>query len=356
MNNRVVIIDDGICPCRELEGSIYSTLEFDHDKKELIEQQSTVKKVGHGTICALIIHKFFPKANIFSIKVLDEALHSSCEALLCALKWCENNDVKIINLSLGTTNVKDFAQIIEVTRRLYSQNKIIISAVSNENIFTLPACGEYSIGVCAEENNIENCRRMLPGCVLGKSQHELLIDGNKYVTPVCNSYAAAYISGVIGSGISDGSMDTTKVERDYFEEKRKSFIRFEKGRWLYNKDSKDTLGELRATIARVVCICTECSEDSRKYIADYFADENLLVIDFSDEPVTDNCLNCLALLVGNGFIALSDNISKENADYHLCEQKDGKFVIIRNGFLRIQRIKENVDSCCNYLLKKICRI
>ncbi len=97
---RVGIIDSGVNPrhphVQIIAGGVH-ILENGWDRDYL-------DVLGHGTAVAGAIREKAPHAEIFAVKVFDRALVTSGHVLLRALDWCLDQEMDLINLSLGTLN------------------------------------------------------------------------------------------------------------------------------------------------------------------------------------------------------------------------------------------------------------
>ncbi len=60
--------------------------------------------LGHGTAVAGAIRSHCAVAELFVAKVFDKTLNTRAEVILRAIEWCFEQDVHLINLSLGTHN------------------------------------------------------------------------------------------------------------------------------------------------------------------------------------------------------------------------------------------------------------
>lgn len=102
---------------------------------------------GHGTASYSLINKLTVDCEIKTIKVLNKYLECSTEILKSALKFLQNVDCDIINMSLATTVEKDFEEIDNLCKIIHSQGKIIVSSLSNSGEISYPAYSQYVIGV-----------------------------------------------------------------------------------------------------------------------------------------------------------------------------------------------------------------
>ena len=79
------------------------------DGINLVDEYGTVPSymedmTGHGTCVAGIIDKIAEDADIYSVKVLDDENRTPLSRLIRGIYWCIENDMDIINMSLGTEN------------------------------------------------------------------------------------------------------------------------------------------------------------------------------------------------------------------------------------------------------------
>src|SRR5450432_2952055 len=65
---------------------------------------SYTDSLGHGTAVMAAIQEKAPHAEYYALRVFHSALRTRVEHLLEALNWCLENQIDIVNLSLGTTN------------------------------------------------------------------------------------------------------------------------------------------------------------------------------------------------------------------------------------------------------------
>ncbi|GAA0114755.1 S8 family serine peptidase [Clostridium senegalense] len=158
---------------------------------------------SHGTICASIIKKYYPEAVLTSIKVLNDKSHKCIkEQLIKAIEWCIENDIRVVNLSLGTIDYRDSEIIRKVINRAYSRGIIIIAACNNRDIFTYPASFTNVIGVkCSKTNTLKEGEYIfnlysIDGIeITACSEHKLFKNNcDSEVTRRCNSYAAPMIT------------------------------------------------------------------------------------------------------------------------------------------------------------------
>lgn len=194
----IAVIDNGVSQDLILNKTVTKSVSF-CDKKE--------DKNGlflHGTIVSLIIVKYLKECNIISIRILDNNGTGSIGYLEDAFKWCVSNGVYIVNLSFGTTCFQDKKKIQRCINYYANKGLCIIAAAANNGFVTYPASFSNVIGVVNYEsaNDALFNWRHLGIDVWSKSNHSILIQNKRIETPAGNSYAAPYITALIGSIIS----------------------------------------------------------------------------------------------------------------------------------------------------------
>lgn len=217
----VGIIDDGVNNEFYDIGIIKNSIEITTEL--MIEQinRNVIPKNSHGTICAAILKKYYSKANIVSIKILDSE-KESCrkEQLIKAIEWCIDNEIKVINMSIGSIDYRDFNQLNTVILKASEAGCVIVAACHNKNIFTMPASSQYAIGVKTDkegklkDNEYKYNSLSLDGIeIMSCSKHIIeTIDGDTEYTKVCNSYAVPVITALVCRILDEEIKDITVEE------------------------------------------------------------------------------------------------------------------------------------------------
>lgn len=243
---KVAIIDDGIPP--------YITKCFDHikvsylvaDKKNVHRQRagSFIRQITHAGLCFLeyASHIDNMTVEVFSIKVIDRKERwGDIQRLVIALKWCIDNDIKIINLSVGSTNYFDYDLMKPFLEQIDEQQKILIASHSNKHIFSYPAASRFAIGVRFDSLNIlpDNThvviRNGIPNNEVIYSKSSILkIRSYIEIQDECNSFAAPLLSAEISKLLSKRDYDRrtaaeylqeTSLALDYdLEEMRRQYV------------------------------------------------------------------------------------------------------------------------------------
>lgn len=201
MQVRIAILDNGINQYI-FSGRLVNNL-FVNDYKELeIEKASQkIHRYVHGTNCALIIKKYCPEAVFSSIRVLDDNGKGILDKIRPALEWCYQNNVRLANLSLGTTHFQDKAIIRDVINYYANKGMLIVAASANNDYTTYPASFSNVIGVAAGQTfGIGDESHQQKGVdFLSPSGHEIMIGENAVKLTESNSYAAPYVTAMIGN-------------------------------------------------------------------------------------------------------------------------------------------------------------
>jgi len=191
-----------------------------------------VDTLSHGTLCSKVFLKHTTCAcELFYLNIWkDDELNANINALLVALSWCLENDIKLINLSLGTTRIVDIPELFDIVTKLVKKNIIIIAASSNEHRLTFPASFDHVIGVKALESKPEN---------LGFIYQEESIDlteiscyvtdeimeykNQQYFLCVANSFAAPIISAKICNFLDEGYDSIKQIKMKLKEDSLHSY-------------------------------------------------------------------------------------------------------------------------------------
>lgn len=140
---KIAIIDDGVA---DNSISLPMTAYAVEDGDVIPVYTNKTSIYSHGTACAKIIAHNLTNAEIISISIYSEFSDGNEDDLIVALRWCLNNHVDFINLSNGSTSYFNNKTINELCYKIRSQGTILVAAVSNDWVYTTPACLPYVIG------------------------------------------------------------------------------------------------------------------------------------------------------------------------------------------------------------------
>lgn len=201
----VAVIDDGINEKLYSNIHLNTNIEINSELKFSPRSDYDPISISHGTICAAIIQKYSSCKILSSVKILNEKTKCSKKQLIKALEWCVDNNINLINLSLGSIDFRDYSEIKNVINFAYSKGIIIVAACSNKGIFTYPASLSNVVGVKCDRKNILKINDYIYNTctidgidITANSQHELIdFMENKNYTSISNSFAAPVITALV---------------------------------------------------------------------------------------------------------------------------------------------------------------
>ena len=159
---------------------------------------------GHGTACAGIIHSIAPDAEIYSVRVLGQRLSGKGKIFASGLKWAIDNNMDVINLSLGTSNAEHFAKFHELVDEAYYRKIVLVTAANNMPIISFPSLYSTVISTACYDGVISddpldyyyNPQPPVEFAAKGVDREVAWLDG-RYVRATGNSFAAPNMSGIV---------------------------------------------------------------------------------------------------------------------------------------------------------------
>ena len=103
--------------------------------------------IGHGTAVMAAIQEAAPEANYHAIKLFGNSLRSSSPQLMKAIEWAIDNEMDIVNLSLGTPNFDYRSEMQALVDRAEAAGVVLVSARSSGASPVLPGSLERVISV-----------------------------------------------------------------------------------------------------------------------------------------------------------------------------------------------------------------
>ena len=134
---RIGIIDSGVHAAHPHIGNISGGVTIANGAPD---PSCYVDHLGHGTAIAALIHSRAPQADLFAVKIFHHKLVTKLDNLLAAIDWCLQNEMDLINLSLGTTNSTHRRAFEESTRKVSAAQRGIVSAFEMGGTEALPGC------------------------------------------------------------------------------------------------------------------------------------------------------------------------------------------------------------------------
>ncbi len=201
----IAVIDDGIYEKCYNIGNLIHNIEITPELNILQRDSYDLLRHSHGTTCAAIIKKYDQEARFSSIRIINDGYTRGMQQqLVTAIDWCIGHDIKLINLSLGTTDYRDMEGLKLCINHAAGKGGIIIAACANKDIVTYPASFTNVIGVkCnhfkdSDETEICYFDAPMDGIDIMTCGKHCIMDslGHEVVTQPSNSYAVPYITAV----------------------------------------------------------------------------------------------------------------------------------------------------------------
>ena len=198
---RVAVVDSGVDPTHpriRVAGGVALSAGRDGG----IEQAGEIAdKAGHGTACTGIILKKAPAASIYSVRIFDESLSAEGSVLVAALRWCLEEGMDVVNLSLGTTDASFRRPLAEAAREAARAGVILVAAEHNEGLESYPAVLPDVIGVAGGKVAGRYGFHYREGepieCVARGDEQRLCWLQPREVMTAGTSFAAPHISGIV---------------------------------------------------------------------------------------------------------------------------------------------------------------
>jgi subtilisin len=156
---------------------------------------------GHGTACAGIIRQTAPDAEIYSVRVLGPSLKGTGGAFIAGIRWCLDNGMRVLNLSLSTRSRDHFAVLHELTDEAYFRGMVLVSAVNNVEAPSYPSQYASVLSVAARpgDDPFSFAYNPAPPVELGAPGIDVEVPwlGGGRMKVTGNSFGAAHITGLV---------------------------------------------------------------------------------------------------------------------------------------------------------------
>ncbi len=149
----VAVIDSGVDP----ENPFFPEGVIRSDSWDLTMSDDVLTdKQGHGThVCGIIADMTPDQVHILALRVYDDDEKTSWGLIMTALQYCLENDVDVINISLGANNVSS-APLDEILVQAKDAGIVVVCAAGNEGRPVMyPARLDSTIAVSAIRSSLE---------------------------------------------------------------------------------------------------------------------------------------------------------------------------------------------------------
>lgn len=141
---RIAVIDSGVHASHPHVNGVAQAVAIGRDGA------SPEDTLGHGTAVLAAIKEKAPDAEYLSVRIYYESLRTTMSVLTQGMQWALAQQVDIINLSLGTTNVAHRPLMEQLVAEAAATGTLIISAYDAESVLALPGSLPGVIGVSVD--------------------------------------------------------------------------------------------------------------------------------------------------------------------------------------------------------------
>lgn len=222
---KVAIIDSGI-NCNIVNDDVRNCIKTGylvHDDEDNTVQEVSPSELydhnGHGTVCASIVNRIAPGAEIVPVCILGQNGRCTPGKLAAALELTKRLDVRIINMSLSSNDLFIRHKLKRLTRELEDQGKICVASKSNDRHISFPADFKNVIGVAGRIDVFNDgfeydSQKKIQVTASGATElMEFHMPGANFFRG--NSRAAAIFSGVLADAYAKEKF-TTKAEAEAY--------------------------------------------------------------------------------------------------------------------------------------------
>ena len=255
---KVAIIDSGMACFHPNVGTIAGgvSIEICENGEEVLSDDY-YDCAGHGTACAGIIRKKAPDAALYSVRIFDASLMADGRALIAAIQWCIDNEMDVVNLSLGTTDVTFKESLQKVCRKAVDAGVILVAAESNEGSESYPAVFPEVIGVTGgaiyELDGFYYRKDQRIECVARGDEQRVCWLNGKHIMTGGNSFAAPHITGIVAQLVKQHPRCSVQTIRVLLQEKALSEIpqdrnRSKSDRQTYRNDLQEDYAYIKKAV------------------------------------------------------------------------------------------------------------
>lgn len=214
--DRIAIIDNGINRDLICKEKIQAQVVIDENNR-CIEDKNEIQITDfqHGTFCALIVEKYNSHCILDSVRILDKTGKGGIEKIEPALEWCYQNNIRVVNLSFGTTNFNECEKLKKLVNKYAYNGMIIVAATANSGFVSYPASFTNVIGVATTGSPLsysEDYMQMGIDTVV-PSEHMVKMFDEEIKTSLSNSYAVPYVCALIANRLNiDKTLDIKELK------------------------------------------------------------------------------------------------------------------------------------------------
>lgn len=214
--DRIAIIDNGINRYLICKEKIQAQIVIDENNR-CIEDKNEIQITDfqHGTFCALIVEKYNSHCMLDSVRILDKNGKGGIEKIEPALEWCYQHNIRVVNLSFGTTNFNECEKLKKLVNKYAYNGMIIVAATANSGFVSYPASFTNVIGVATIGSPLSYSKDYMQMGIdtVVSSEHMVKMFDEEIRTSLSNSYAAPYVCALIANRLNiDKALDIKKLK------------------------------------------------------------------------------------------------------------------------------------------------
>lgn len=224
----IAIIDNGINRDLICKEKIQAQIVIDENNK-CIEDKNEIQITDfqHGTFCALIVEKYNSHCMLDSVRILDKNGKGGIEKIEPALEWCYQHNIRVVNLSFGTTNFNECEKLKKLVNKYAYNGMIIVAATANSGFVSYPASFTNVIGVATIGSPVSYSKDYMQMGIdtVVPSEHMVKMFDEEIRTSLSNSYAAPYVCALIENRLNiDKALDIKKLKEYAREQSRTEMV------------------------------------------------------------------------------------------------------------------------------------
>jgi subtilisin family serine protease len=184
----VAVVDSGIHGAHPHVGGVQGGIAVLEDGRF---ESGYVDRLGHGTAVAAAIREKAPGADLFAIRVFHGELAASVASLVAAIEWAAEAGLRLVNLSLGTSNPAREAALQRAVDAAERAGTIVVSAAEQGGTRWWPGALPGTVGVLLDWSCDRNAVRLVRD---GSRQRALAASG--LPRPIPGVSPARNLSGI----------------------------------------------------------------------------------------------------------------------------------------------------------------
>ncbi|HHY20847.1 MAG TPA: S8 family serine peptidase [Bacilli bacterium] len=143
---KIAHIDSGINEWHPHISKVNGGIAFHvHEDGRIEVKDDFSDQLGHGTAVAGVLSYHVPDAELWAVKIFDDTLQTYTEVLTGAIEWCVDQNIDVVNLSLGVCKHDD--ELEKVCKYASDKGVIMISSCDQRRGLVWPSKYETVFGV-----------------------------------------------------------------------------------------------------------------------------------------------------------------------------------------------------------------